>query len=148
MNWQNMSKDDKITELSKHIKEGRSLKYISKVYHTTRGAIQGFTHRNNIKLASPYVRQTTPKHKPRYRRGTRGINNMPRVINQPYRPPDSRAVNPCAFDPLPGSRPVVLMERDGCCWPVGAEMVQLFCNQGCKGAYCTEHQGMRQRYAI
>jgi len=142
MIWSDMTKAEKITGIKAHLEKGKTFKYISVELHTSPGAIQGFSHRNNIQNMNGHGGSKI-QHKPRYKRGTKGVQTQPRRINQPYRPPDTAAANPSAFVPLPGSKPVTLMERTGCCWPVGSAEVQLFCDMN-GGEYCRAHTFIRR----
>ena len=46
-----------------------------------------------------------------------------------------------AWEPLPGSKPVPLMERTGCAWSVSDGSTHLFCNEPtADGPYCPTHK--------
>ncbi len=42
--------------------------------------------------------------------------------------PDSRLLTSPVWQPLPGTTPVSLEHRSGCCWPVTDKPPHLFCN--------------------
>ncbi|QIG66896.1 hypothetical protein EVB41_066 [Rhizobium phage RHph_TM3_14A] len=54
-------------------------------------------------------------------------------------------INPHAFEPLPGTKPVPVHEHtDGCRWPIG-EHPTMYCNarvMGKTARYCTAHSRM------
>ena len=41
---------------------------------------------------------------------------------------------------VPGSNPVTLFERTGCCFPVNEGGPFLFCNEAAEGSYCPSHR--------
>ena len=46
---------------------------------------------------------------------------------------------------VPGSTPVTLIERTGCCWPVGHDGLTLFCNEATDNTYCEHHRAIMVR---
>lgn len=94
------------------------------------------------------VPRPTPKRHGNYG----GINNKTRAKIAEARDgtaqqQDSRFLRSEAWLPLPGSVPVPLETRTGCCWPCSDTTPHLFCNEpvpsGSKRPYCPDHL---QRY--
>lgn len=58
--------------------------------------------------------------------------------------PDNRLLRSRAWEPLFGSKPVTLMDRTGCAFPVlNGSKPQRYCNMDTEhGSYCREHAAM------
>jgi len=115
-------------------------------------SVAGLAYRNGIKTVSAYSSPTK-----------KGINNMSRVARppKPKRPPVTTFVplaapepeaftpKPGAWDALPGSTPVGLMQRTGCAWVIG-ERPFLFCNEPLDGHdhWCPAHVKLGTRPVV
>lgn len=62
----------------------------------------------------------------------------------PVTKPDNRLLRSLAWEPLVGSKPVTLMDRTGCAFPVlNGSKPQRYCNMDTEhGSYCREHAAM------
>lgn len=138
MKWLTMQPQQKIAVIKEAVEKGVPYTILADTLGTSPAALGGFARRNGFK--SLQTTASSQSRKPRYKRGTLGINNNPRQINTPYKP-STIEIHGGAFSALPGSKPVYLFERTGCCWPVG----DLFCNMNCHaGDYCQAHGSLRR----
>lgn len=88
-----------------------------------------------------------PRPAPKRHGNYGGINNKTRAKIAEARDgtaqqQDSRFLRSEAWLPLPGSTPVPLGTRTGCCWPVTDKPPHLFCNQTIESGkypYCPDH---------
>jgi len=143
MKWQEMSRDQKIAVVRKHLDSGLSAgAAAAEIGWVSRNAIIGFAARNGIALRSGMKggqRPATAKVKPAPRPPM-----PPRPRPPVVEPVEIRAVD--VWKPLPDAAPIGLMELAGssCRWPVEGG----YC--GCavqRGSYCAAH-GQRAYRAV
>ena len=140
--------DDALAKLRDLHKAGLSCSQIGSVLGTTRNAVIGKIHRMGLngKTYVPKPRGERPKMaaKPTGRRMQRPQPApRPRVI-APEPPMLDVLPLPNAWEPIPGTTPIALVDLDRgmCKWPVSEGRPFLFC--GCKAeegaSYCLSHQ--------
>lgn len=169
--------DERVAYLRRRWIAGQSGRKIAKALGVTTNAVMGKVHRTKLFLTHPHggalsstgraarVKQhaaqarpasakaaTPPSAKPRNRRDERSYE---RVVNVSAPLPPAEPVRAHAFDPLPGVKPLPLMQRraNQCAWPVGEPprpAEQLCCGapvasvQDCATPYCLEHGKLRR----
>lgn len=154
MNWQALTPQAKI-ELVRHALEQRGLSYSQAAVElgATRNAVAGVVNdtRNGpapivSRSGLRNVRDKPPAAKPR-RTGDnfRAVYIRRRLAVPGDIPADARPPLDGAWQPLPGSSPVLLWEhKDGCRWPVTDQ--PLYCNEKVEtGHYCPAHAAMATR---
>lgn len=79
------------------------------------------------------------------RSGNPGVTSVRSILHRAEtRIEDTRRVSGSAWQPLPGTTPVALVDLDhgACKWPIGKESPYRFCNAPTDGPYCPHHADM------
>lgn len=100
------------------------------------GVLKDSGHQTVSTVAPPLRKSTKFKEEPKPRRPRDQFGNKMSGLGE-----DKKPLSSPAWSPLPGSVPVGLMERTGCCFIVSRDSPFLYCDRPTeKGvSYCTHH---------
>lgn len=117
---------------------GKTCEQIGMALHRSRSMIAGKVRRLNLERRTPAhsanIRWANTPRAPKQKTG--GFRLTDRT-----KPHHRRAPSKLAVLEAPGSVPVPLTERTGCCYPTSEESPHLFCNAAVEGerSYCEFH---------
>lgn len=153
MTWSALSAADKATAVRQSIEiDGLTYSQAATIHGTTRVAIAGVASRARDKGQRMFKPITLKPAKPRSRPNPavtrekaakarhQGFNAYV-PLDEPIPAIDATPLKPGAWDALPGTTPVSLDDRTGCCWPIGRGSPFLFCNEprGEHHHWCDQH---------
>lgn len=130
--------DEKAT-LAKLWEQGLSTRAIGLAMGRSKSAVCGMARRIHLPFRPVGRRNGSKDTQPRAQRVHRGLGMF--GLTEP-RGPAHELAKGAAWQPLPGSTPVPLMDlKPGQCkWPIGDEKPFLFCGKPCgDGSYCKAH---------
>lgn len=143
--WLNMSKSQKVAAVIAIYERGMTASQLSRSLGTTRSAILGLYHRNNV-LVDRYPLDVKGGRHPSLVRAPR-MAKPPRVPAPPELSPDVKSVEALLTPkPAPTSRfvPLVDLERSDCRYVVSWDSEALFCAAAAVPgySYCSTHKAL------